>query len=216
MIIGEGPPMTTQDTAAEKRTGRKVRAVAAAGTVLGIGAIVTMAAWNDSEFAEGIFGTGVFNVESSTTGSDAGYQDHDSIDNAAELAFAAEEMVPDETYTASLWLRVDEDTTYDGYVTDIEIANADEAPQTEGISYTIYSTGGAQSCDNAEQHTPVAGGDSLNEITPAGEYDIELPADGGEGAGQPTLLCFVVETDEDLSQDLDETVTWVVHAESTD
>lgn len=37
---------------AEKATGRKVRAILAGGLVLGVGAAVVLAAWNDSEFAQ--------------------------------------------------------------------------------------------------------------------------------------------------------------------
>ncbi|MEJ7649283.1 MAG: SipW-dependent-type signal peptide-containing protein [Nakamurella sp.] len=41
---------------------RKFRAVLAAGLVLGVGGAVTLAAWNDSEYATGTFTAGTFNM----------------------------------------------------------------------------------------------------------------------------------------------------------
>ena len=61
--------------------GRKIRAVLAAGLVLGIGAVVTLAAWNDSEYATGTFAAGTFNLEGSTDGTT--YADHASGASAA-------------------------------------------------------------------------------------------------------------------------------------
>jgi len=67
-------------------TRRKVRAVLAGGLVLGVGAAVTLAAWNDSEFATGTFTAGTFNLEGSTDGTT--FTDHnvDDGDTAATLA----------------------------------------------------------------------------------------------------------------------------------
>ncbi|MGD7001573.1 SipW-dependent-type signal peptide-containing protein [Corynebacterium halotolerans] len=42
---------------------RKIRALAAGGAVLGIGAAVTLAAWSDNEFAQGLFGTEAFGIQ---------------------------------------------------------------------------------------------------------------------------------------------------------
>lgn len=50
------------------RNRRKVLAVLAGGLVLGVGAAITLAAWNDSEFATGTFTAGSFNLQGSTDG----------------------------------------------------------------------------------------------------------------------------------------------------
>lgn len=63
---------------ATKDTQRKVLAVLAGGVVLGVGVGVTLAAWNDSEFATGTFTAGSFNLEGSTTSATADYADHNS------------------------------------------------------------------------------------------------------------------------------------------
>lgn len=86
-------------------TSRKVRAIAAGGAVLGLGAVVTLAAWSDSEFAEGIFGTGTFGIEASTA--DGEYGEHATESEALQLAFPLDEgetnvdLAPGETVSAT-------------------------------------------------------------------------------------------------------------------
>ena len=53
-------------TTANRR--RKISAILAAGMVLGVGTTATLAAWNDSEYAQGSFAAGTFNLEGSTDG----------------------------------------------------------------------------------------------------------------------------------------------------
>lgn len=56
---------------ADKTTAsRKKKALLASGTVLGVGAVITLAAWNDSVWGEGTFGTGenTWNIEGSFDG----------------------------------------------------------------------------------------------------------------------------------------------------
>ena len=43
-----------------------IRAILAGGIVLGVGAAVTLAAWNASEFATGTFQAGTFTIEGAT------------------------------------------------------------------------------------------------------------------------------------------------------
>lgn len=59
------PPPTTRATL----WSRRVRALLAAGVVLGAGATVTMAAWNDSEYATGTVTAATFALEGSVDGS---------------------------------------------------------------------------------------------------------------------------------------------------
>ena len=62
-----------------------VRAILAGGLVLGVGAAVTLAAWNDSEFATGTFGAGSFNLEGQETIA-AGFSDHETAPGAPTAA----------------------------------------------------------------------------------------------------------------------------------
>lgn len=57
---------------------RKVLAVLAGGLVLGVGAAVTLAAWNDSEFATGTFTAGSFTFTGSSDGTT--FSDHATDD----------------------------------------------------------------------------------------------------------------------------------------
>lgn len=66
----------------------KIYAVLAGGLVLGVGAVVTLAVWNDSEFATVDFAAGSFVFQGSTDGTT--FADHASEDGAAELNFTAD------------------------------------------------------------------------------------------------------------------------------
>src|SRR5690625_7957040 len=87
----------------QRNTSKKFKALLAGGLVLGVGAAVTLAAWTDQEWAEGLFTTGSFNIESSIDG--ATFDDNDTQDGAAVLEFdltGADNMAPDETVAAPL------------------------------------------------------------------------------------------------------------------
>ncbi|MEO9327653.1 SipW-dependent-type signal peptide-containing protein [Gordonia aurantiaca] len=62
-------PLTDEERA---RKGRKRKAILASGAVLGVGAVVTLAAWNDTVFSNGTFGIGdiAWNVQGSHDGTD--------------------------------------------------------------------------------------------------------------------------------------------------
>lgn len=66
---------------------RRIFAVLAGGLVLGVGAAVTLAAWNDSEFAKSTFTTGSFTFQGSPDGTT--FTDHASEGGAASLTFSA-------------------------------------------------------------------------------------------------------------------------------
>src|SRR5699024_10565703 len=112
-----GDYVTQTATQSQNNTSRKVKALLAGGLVLGVGAAVTLAAWTDQEWAQGIFGTGSFNIESSTDGTN--FNDHESEGDAAELSFdmpAAENLSPGDTIAAPFVLRLAAGSTYDATV----------------------------------------------------------------------------------------------------
>lgn len=89
---------------------RKTRALLAGGVVLGIGASMTLAAWSDSEWAQGTFTTGSFTFQGSTTSATEGFADHTSAEGAAALNFtlngeAMGNLKPGETVTAPFWIK---------------------------------------------------------------------------------------------------------------
>jgi predicted ribosomally synthesized peptide with SipW-like signal peptide len=100
---------------------QKVRALMAGGLVLGVGAAITLAAWNDSEFAQGSFGTGAFNMVGSTDGTT--YTDHATVGAPATLAFTLNPtlLAPGDVVYAPFAVRLDAATTNAAVVT---ISNA--------------------------------------------------------------------------------------------
>lgn len=122
---------------------RKVKAVLAGGLVLGVGAAITLAAWNDSEFATGTFTAGTFNLEGSTTSSIAGFADHneDDGDTAADLTFTTpfDNLAPEDVVYASFWLRLAADTTTDATLALDTLTTTDTAGTNAAeLSYAVY------------------------------------------------------------------------------
>lgn len=76
---------------------RKIRALAAGGAVLGLGAAITLASWSDSEFAQGLFSADDFGIQAATDGAE--YGDHVDAGSALNLNFggAAGSLYPGQT-----------------------------------------------------------------------------------------------------------------------
>lgn len=79
----------------------RARAVLAGALVLGVGATITLAAWNDSEYATGSFTASTFNTESSTV---AGVWASNTVAPGAALAFGATAMSP--TVSSYAWINI--------------------------------------------------------------------------------------------------------------
>lgn len=175
---------------------RKIYAVLAGGLVLGVGAAVTLAAWNDSEWAKSTFTAGSFNLEGSTDGTSFG--DHESEDDAAALSFAvdAENVIPGETLYAQYSIRLI--GTTDGALTVATPAiTGDNAANLTAATHLITGT----EC-NA---TTFAAGTATPPTT------ITASEDGT--AGQLNF-CLQVTAGPDLAQEESGVVTWQWTAES--
>lgn len=76
---------------------KRVRAILAGGAVLGVGAAITLASWNDSEFAKQTFTAGTFVFQGSTDGTV--FTDHATAGTAAVLTAPLTGLTPnDVTY----------------------------------------------------------------------------------------------------------------------
>jgi predicted ribosomally synthesized peptide with SipW-like signal peptide len=82
----------------------RVRALLAGGLVLGVGGTMTLAAWNDSEFAAGTFSASSFALQSSTD-SGGTWQEHATSGTAATMSFNAAGMSPGAVNYAPIWVR---------------------------------------------------------------------------------------------------------------
>lgn len=106
--------MSRESAPRSRRAGvwRRLRAVLAGGLVFGIGATLTLAAWNDSEYAAGQFAASVFATQSNTG---SGWVST-TEGSPATLAFNATGMSPGASHYAYLDVRTTSATTVDGTV----------------------------------------------------------------------------------------------------
>ncbi|MFF3027391.1 MULTISPECIES: SipW-dependent-type signal peptide-containing protein [unclassified Microbacterium] len=199
-------------------TQRKVLAVLAGGLVLGIGTAVTLAAWNDSEFANGTFTAGAFNLEGSATG-DANYSDHnvDKGDTAATLAFTVpvSNLAPGNIVYSGFWVRLAAGTTTGASLSaNGTTADAAATSNSDHLSYSVYQLAPGATCNAASATgTPVATGATLDVQT--GVTPITLSQGPNVStAGTAVQLCFKVTADANLEQTLATTATWKFTATS--
>ena len=199
---------------ATKATKRKILAILAGGLVLGVGTAVTLAAWNDSEFATGTFTAGSFNLEGSTTSASAGYAEHDTPGTAAAISFTApfDNLAPDDVVYAPFWVRLDATTTSPASLS--AAAPTASGANAANLSYEVYSIGSAATCDaTATAGTLVASGTTLTAFTAGAPVALSEGATAGT-PGAPAQLCFVVTADSTLAEGAQATATWSFTATS--
>jgi predicted ribosomally synthesized peptide with SipW-like signal peptide len=125
---------------------RRVLATLAAGLVLGVGAAVTLAAWNDSETASGQFGASVFATESKGSG-DAGFIDHGTT--PATLSFSGGAMSPGTLRYAWLDVRTTAATNVGGSAVLSAVATTADTGLASALRYKVVAIAATTSCDAA-------------------------------------------------------------------
>lgn len=185
----------------------KVRAILAGGLVLGIGAAITLAAWNDSEFAQGTFTAGAFNLEGSTDGTTFG---ENPVTAPATLGFTAtpSNLSPGDVVTAPFAVRLDDATTNDATVT---VSTEASTGALTGLTYTLTQST-AFGCGEPVTATLVTAGQDLG--TTPGSVTFALAQGAGTDPGAPVNLCFRITADDDLVQSQTGTTTWEFAAQS--
>ncbi len=206
--------MTEAPTRTTSTRSRKVKALLAGGLVLGVGAAVTLAAWTDQEWAEGVFGAGSFNIQGSVDGTT--FEDHESEDGAAALTFdltGGDNLTPGDTVAAPFVLRLDADTTYDATV---ELTSAEAGGAAAGaLTYGIVAVGSAGECtEDATGTAIVPAGTAMSSVEDAATIDLAAGADADAGA--PVALCFQVTADDSLGQGEEATANWQFVGESVE
>lgn len=102
---------------------RKRKALLAGGTVLGLGAAVTLAAWTDDVWVSGSFAAGTFNVEGAVDAAGSDWQEYATPSgpgSPGELQFTVNPtaMTPGDSVYAPLNLRIGpEPSEYDAAIT---------------------------------------------------------------------------------------------------
>lgn len=210
--------MTSTDTPARARgLSRKVKAILAGGLVLGIGAAVTLAAWNDSEFASGQFAAGTFNLQGSTTSGTAGFSDHATAGSAAVVFDLAGHgnVAPGDVLYEPFWVRLAANTT-SGANLNLAGATAGAGTNNTNFSYEIYRLATVSTaCDAAG----VLGGTLIGSGADLTTFTAVAPSTLAVGApttdpGAALNLCFVVTAKGTLVQGGSASTTWQLAAVS--
>lgn len=216
LTLDRSSPFLKGNRMATTATQRKVLAVLAGGLVLGVGAAVTLAAWNDSEFATGTFQAGDFNLEGSETSAAAGWADHEAAPGAP-LGFTlplAGNLAPEDVVYAPFWLRLDDTTTTGATVT--TSLDSGTGANAANISYAVYAIDEADACDASAVAggTLLLSGGTLTASTPGATFD--LTAGAPDVAGDAQKVCFVVTAEDTLAEGGAASATWEFAATSTD
>jgi predicted ribosomally synthesized peptide with SipW-like signal peptide len=159
-------------------TKRKVLAVLAGGLVLGVGVTVTLAAWNDSEFANGSFAAGSFTFTGSTDGT--AFSDHATAGTAAALSFelSPTNLSPGDVVYAPYALRLG--GTYDATLESVAPVGAGDFASAGKLTYGAVSTGATFGCDE----TAFAAGTAVpTTMTPGTDVNLCIQVTAGSGAG---------------------------------
>lgn len=201
---------TTPTGATRRKRQRRIRAVLAGGLVLGLGAAVTLAAWNDSEFAQGSFAAGAFNLVGSTNGTD--FTDHANVGTPAALGFTVDSsnLTPTDVVYAPFAVQLDADTTSDAQVT---LTQAATGGTVTNLSYSVIQPT-AFGCDASTTGTELVPAATAIGSDPATPPTFALSAGADAAAGAPVFLCFAVTAGADLEQQQAGTATWQLTAAS--
>lgn len=201
---------------AQKR--RKVRAILASGLVLGVGAAVTLAAWNDSVWGSSIFGTGdsQWNLQGYTP-AEAGWNDFATEGDAATMTFVPDNdaLVPGvPAYSA---FGIHEEFGNLGASVSLEKGTVTgSTPLADAVTVTATLVSGAATdtapaCNASTVGTPLFSGTLSSAMASASPFTIP--------AGGYAWVCFEAELSDaaagDLAlQDQSATATWVFDGQS--
>ena len=158
--------------------------------VLGVGGAITLAAWNDSEYATGTFTAGSFNLQGSTDGTT--YADH-ATSPGAGLAFSVNfnNLTPGDIVYAPYWVQLDKNTTSNATV--VPSLDSSTGTNVANISYKVYSLASAGTCDSTgvATATQILSGATLSTGTGAATFPLSKGTPPTT-AGAAQKLCFVV------------------------
>lgn len=185
---------------------RKATAVIAGGLVLGVGAAITLAAWNDSEFATGSFGTGALGLEGSTDGTVFS----NSLTTPGKIltfVIDADALSPGDVVAVPFAVQL---SAASAYAADLMIAAVSADSIAADLTYDLVDTGTfVAGCDET-----TAGTILVNDAATTASGPTVLPS--FTAAATPLNLCFIVTAGPDIAQNLTGSVTWEFVGTSTD
>lgn len=187
---------------------QRFKALLAGGLVLGLGAAITLAAWNDSEFATGTFTAGHFDIEGSVDGST--FADNTPVGSAAALVFSTgfDKLSASETVAAPFVVHLDKDTVYDASVA-VASATGNGAAETH-LTYEIVTVASVVGCTPSAAGTAevVPAGTAMDSVTGASPFALTKSTNLGVDPGADVFLCIQVTADASLAQGSSATGTW--------
>ncbi len=199
--------ITADGTAKKRHRSRMIRAILAGGLVLGVGAAVTLAAWNDSEFVTGTFTAGSFNLEGSTSDGTT-FTDH-AASPGGSLTFTvpATALSPTDNVSAPFAVRLAADTTNGA---DVELTTGTPTGTVTDLTYTLTIHSAWGCAPGTVTSTPIAGS-ALNAGTTSFALDAGAPT---TDPGAPVYLCFTVTAGAGLVQGQTGAAIWEFTATS--
>lgn len=194
------PPTTPESPGRSRDRGRMVAAILAGGLVLGVGAAVTLAVWNDSEFATGTFSSGEFDLQGSTDGT-AFSSDVAAPGKTLAFALDADVLSPGDVVYAPFAVQL---SAGSDYAADVTLENVIGGAIGTNLTYSLYNVGtfGA-TCSEAAPPTGTA-----IVANRAATDTGTVPAFDLTAAATPVNLCFVVTAGAGLPQGATGTITW--------
>lgn len=200
-------------TPAEARR-RKRRALGAAGLILGLGAMITLATWTDQEFLGIDFESARFALEGNIEGSvdNSEWGQHDSAAAAAQLQFDLPEdgVMPGQSVAAPFWVRLTAETVQEAELVATDITAGGD--NLDHYSYTIYHS--VSSCSVATTGSVLGSGATLNSADLlAGSGPVLQPSPTVSEPGEAVQLCVVltageVNGDAGFQPGVNTTITW--------
>ena len=197
-------------SAERKRSDRRrmVLAVLAGGVVLGVGTAVTLAVWNDSEFATGTFASGQFDLQGSTDGT-AFSSSPTAPGKTLSFELDADLLSPGAVVYAPFAVQLSSDSDYEAAVTLEQAINGTIGTNLTYSVYEVASFGATCSATSVPTGTPLVANRAANATGTVPAFELTAAAD-------PVNLCFVVTAGSGLPQGAAGTVTWEFDGTSGD
>ena len=196
----------------KRRRSRMIRAILAGGLVLGVGAAVTLAAWNDSEFASGTFSAGTFDMQGSIDGTTFGQHASAGVGTAAVMNFTVTtaSLSPTDVDAGAFAVRLAAGTTNNANV-------VLPAPTTTGtvtnLTYEALLTSSI-TCNAATTGTSlITAGTPVTSVAGPAAFTLTKGATLAV-PGTTQFVCFKVTAGAGLVQGQSGTVTWQFTATS--
>lgn len=138
---------------ADRRLGLKIRAILAGGLALGVGATMTLAAWNDSEYATTTVTASTFSIVGNMSGQTGGtaFTEHDTTATAGVVTYspAVTGMSPGTVSYGTVAIQTTAATNVTGSVIVQQSGAAPSTPLAGALRYAMRAVPSGASCNAA-------------------------------------------------------------------